>query len=240
MKNFIKGRWFPLAVALSILALAVVVGFLFGFRITYAPELENSWETVSAVASIIGSIGTIAAVWFAVLSSNMQNRLSQNQQEQNTGVSLYEKRVALLKKFYNGKYEDILIESQILFDEKIYSDIYKLFELNEKENIYSDFKEFYEERFKLVHPRKYKKFKKLYQQYWNSDCSPEIQEKIYILCDTFKLSFGEGFCIGRDATESVRDLDYRYLDTKYYETFHARILLHEQILGELEKEIKKV
>ena len=52
LKKFIKGRWFPLSVAV-VIALIVIIGMvLFGWRITYAPELENSWEATSAVASI--------------------------------------------------------------------------------------------------------------------------------------------------------------------------------------------
>lgn len=46
---------------------------LFGWRITYAPDLENSWDAVSAVAAwagivldIVGVVATFLAVWVAI------------------------------------------------------------------------------------------------------------------------------------------------------------------------------
>ncbi len=49
MKDFIKGRWFPLVVAIVCVAILAAFLFVSGFRVTYAPELENSWDAVSAV-----------------------------------------------------------------------------------------------------------------------------------------------------------------------------------------------
>ena len=65
MKKFVKSRWFSLAVAAVVLLVIVVAGFFFGFRITYAPELENSWNAISAMASWVGTIGTVSAIFAA-------------------------------------------------------------------------------------------------------------------------------------------------------------------------------
>lgn len=62
MKKFIKSRWFPLVMA----GVTLLVAFLLGFRITYAPELENSWEAISAVASWASVAVSAVAVWAAV------------------------------------------------------------------------------------------------------------------------------------------------------------------------------
>lgn len=84
MKAFIKGRWFPLVIAIvGILVIAFVMA-LFGWRITYAPELETSWECVSAIASVAGAVGTVAAVWFAIRVADKQNK-----------IALFEKRYAV-------------------------------------------------------------------------------------------------------------------------------------------------
>ena len=65
-RRFISSRWFPLAVACAALLAVLVVAFLLGFRITYAPELENSWEAISAVASWASVAVSAVAVWAAV------------------------------------------------------------------------------------------------------------------------------------------------------------------------------
>ena len=73
MKNFIKGRWFPLLVTILVVAAVAFVMALFGWRITYAPELENDWNAISAVATwtetivaVVSVIASFSAVWFAI------------------------------------------------------------------------------------------------------------------------------------------------------------------------------
>lgn len=74
--NFVKQKWFPLIAAIALLVLAagvVLVMALFGWRFTYAPELENSWDAISAcaswtgvVVSIIGVMASFIAIWYAI------------------------------------------------------------------------------------------------------------------------------------------------------------------------------
>ena len=66
MKSVVESKWFPLVVALLVLIIGIAVAFCCGFRITYAPELENSWEAISAVASWAGVAVSAVAVWAAV------------------------------------------------------------------------------------------------------------------------------------------------------------------------------
>lgn len=84
MKAFIKGRWFPLVVAVVGTVIIAFVMAWFGWRITYAPELETSWECVSAIASVAGAVGTVSAVWFAIRVADKQNK-----------IALFEKRYAV-------------------------------------------------------------------------------------------------------------------------------------------------
>lgn len=76
MKNFIKGKWFPLTAAFLIVAAVALVMAKFGWRITYAPELENSWAAISAVAAWVGAIGAVAAVFSAIYVANQQNKIA--------------------------------------------------------------------------------------------------------------------------------------------------------------------
>ncbi len=76
MKKFINGRWFPLAVVSVVVLIFAFVLFLCGFRITYAPELENSWDAISACAAWAGAIGSVAAVFSAIYVANRQNKIA--------------------------------------------------------------------------------------------------------------------------------------------------------------------
>lgn len=75
-KRFISNRCFPLVVACAALLAVLVVAFLLGFRITYAPELENSWNAISAMASWVGTIGTVSAIFAAIWVANRQNKIA--------------------------------------------------------------------------------------------------------------------------------------------------------------------
>ena len=88
MKNLIKKPWFSLLVAILIIAVVAFVMALFGWRITYAPDLENSWEAVSAVGTWAGAIGTVVAVFSAIYVAHRQNE-----------IALFEKRYTAYMKF---------------------------------------------------------------------------------------------------------------------------------------------
>ncbi len=72
------------AIAILVLAAGVVLTMvLFGWRFTYAPDLENSWDAISAVASwssvvvsIIAVCSSFAAVWFAIRVADKQNKIA--------------------------------------------------------------------------------------------------------------------------------------------------------------------
>lgn len=88
MKKFIKKRWFPLVVVIIGILVIGLILFLCGFRITYAPELDNSWEAVSAVASwvsvIMSFLAVMAAVWIPKRIADRQDK-----------IALFEKRYEL-------------------------------------------------------------------------------------------------------------------------------------------------
>ena len=95
MKKIWKSKWFPTIVAIAILVLAVLIWVimeLFGWRFSYAPELENKWEAVSAVASwvqviisILGVIASFVAIWFAI---QVPKKIADRQDR----IALFEKR----------------------------------------------------------------------------------------------------------------------------------------------------
>ncbi len=85
MKEFMKSRWFPLVA--TIICVAILAAFLFvnGFRITYAPELENSWDAISAVASWVGVVVSGLAIYYAV---QVPKKIADRQDK----IALFEKR----------------------------------------------------------------------------------------------------------------------------------------------------
>lgn len=76
MRKFVAGRWFPLALVLLIIGLILTSGFLFGFRITYAPDLNNHWDAISGVAAWVGTIGTMGAIFAAIWVADRQNKIA--------------------------------------------------------------------------------------------------------------------------------------------------------------------
>lgn len=88
MKKFIKGRWFPLAIAAIIVAALIIFLGCIGFRITYNPALESSWDAVSAFAAWSGVIMSFAAIVTAV-------RVPQKIADKQDKIALFEKRYDL-------------------------------------------------------------------------------------------------------------------------------------------------
>ncbi len=92
---FKKYRW--CFGAIFIIILLVIFLYCVGFRITYAPELETSWNAVIAFAnwgsvfvSLAGAIASFLAVWFAI---KVPKQIADKQNK----ISLFEKRY----KIYN-------------------------------------------------------------------------------------------------------------------------------------------
>lgn len=83
-KNFIKKPFLWLVV---IELLAAIILFLCGFRISYAPALENSWDAIAACASWAGVLASLAAILVAV-------RIPKVIADRQDKIALFEKRFA--------------------------------------------------------------------------------------------------------------------------------------------------
>lgn len=103
MKNFIKGRWFPLVAVLAAVLLVALVLFICGFRITYAPELESSWDAVSAVAAWGGVLASFIAIWFAI---QVPKKIADRQDK----ITLFEKRYEIYETLCTCYYFSTIIE----------------------------------------------------------------------------------------------------------------------------------
>lgn len=87
---------------LLVFVFVIVVLYRLGFRITYAPELEKSWNAVSAVATWAGVIASFMAIWFAI-------RVPKQIAEQQNKITLYEKRY----EFYYALSKCILLSNAL-------------------------------------------------------------------------------------------------------------------------------
>lgn len=70
-----------------------------GFRITYAPELENDWEAISACAAWAGAIGTVAVLIY----NHITIKLTQQSVQQAVDLQLYDKRQAVYDEIFKSK-----------------------------------------------------------------------------------------------------------------------------------------
>lgn len=77
----------PIFWLITIEIIAVIVLALFGFKITYAPALENNWNAISAVAAWAAVIVSIGAIYYAI-------RVPKKIAEEQNKIALFEKRFA--------------------------------------------------------------------------------------------------------------------------------------------------
>ena len=121
MKKFIKGRWFPTIVAIAIIVLVtgiVSIMMLFGWRFTYAPELETSWDAVSAVAAWAGVVASFSAIMVAIW---IPKKIADRQDK----IALFEKRYAVFTVFYKWYYlsQEILLYASNNDDYRSFYDV---------------------------------------------------------------------------------------------------------------------
>lgn len=124
MKKFITGRWFPLIAAISILASTagvVLIMIFFGWRFTYAPELETSWDAVSAVAAWAGVITSFIAIWFAI---RVPKKIANRQDR----ISLFEKRYQVYNLFMNlYATMNVLQNASSKLDNKVITQVFDMY-----------------------------------------------------------------------------------------------------------------
>lgn len=86
MKKFIKGKWFPLAIVAVVEVALLVFLYCNNFRVTYAPDLENSWDAVSSFAAwagvLLSFIAIMTAIWTPKKIADRQDK-----------IALFEKRM---------------------------------------------------------------------------------------------------------------------------------------------------
>ena len=78
-------------IVLLIFAICAVLYF-FGFRITYAPTLENSWDAISACAGWAGVVASAIAVFVAI---GIPKKIA----EQQNKIALFDKRYSAFNTF---------------------------------------------------------------------------------------------------------------------------------------------
>ena len=86
MLQKLKSKGFLCFVVVLCLGLVfLLLIYQMGFRITYAPDLENSWNAISATASWVSAIASFLAVWSAI-------QVPKQIAERQIKVDLFEKR----------------------------------------------------------------------------------------------------------------------------------------------------
>lgn len=113
MKKLLHKKWPYCILALAFLLFLIIVLFCLG---AYAPEIENRWEAISAVAAWAGVITSIAAVgasfaavWFAI-------RVPKEIAEQQNKIALFEKKYSVYSSLLLIKNFSGLINSECFKD----------------------------------------------------------------------------------------------------------------------------
>ena len=69
------------------IAFGLLLMYLLGFRITYAPRLENNWDSISAVGTWVSAIISIIAIIFAI---QVPEKIAAHQNK----IALFERRLS--------------------------------------------------------------------------------------------------------------------------------------------------
>lgn len=88
---------------------------LFGWRITYAPELGNNWDAVSGVAAWVGivvstlsAVASFMAIWYAIRVADKQNQIALFEKRYEC-FQCFEECVVLYKKLKSEPLERVII-----------------------------------------------------------------------------------------------------------------------------------
>lgn len=102
-----------------VLLLCIIMGVLYycGFRITYAPELNNNWNAISSCAGWAGVLVSGAAVFVAI---NIPKRIA----EQQNRIALFDKRYSAFNAltFLISAIKHILTNGGAIENKEIYLD----------------------------------------------------------------------------------------------------------------------
>src|SRR5699024_5008545 len=86
---------FPVIAAIAVFVLVtgvVLTMMLFGWRFTYAPELQNQWTAITAVATWAGVVVSICSVIASIIAIRAAIKVPQKIANQQNRISLFEKR----------------------------------------------------------------------------------------------------------------------------------------------------
>ena len=202
-KNLVHKKRFWIIAGVVVVCALVVWAYKAGWRITYAPELETSWECVSAIASVASAVGTVAAVWFAI-------RVPKKIAEEQNRIELFEKRYqvynALFK--FNILAHAILEYSQTSEQAINFFDAFSSSGISFGMKIKSTDKEKREERQKVFDSLfiESQKIGLIFQ-----DISPEIQNSVgtVLICVQMIINTSINVCFAKKA---VRNKDLKNLD----------------------------
>ena len=124
MKKLIRS---PITWTIIVVLILGIALYFCGFRITYAPQLENSWDAVSACASWASVVVAGFAIYYAIL---IPKKIAQEQNK----IALFEKRYEVFQLFErcfsfakaiekSESKDDLRKDCMILFDELKYEEL---------------------------------------------------------------------------------------------------------------------
>lgn len=105
------------AILITGLIVTFVTAYLTGWKIVYAPDLENDWEAISATATWVGAMGTVLVLWY----NHRSISLTQRSVQQAINLQLYEKRLELYTALSrDDAFKQAPLEVKIVYSETIY------------------------------------------------------------------------------------------------------------------------
>lgn len=163
-----------------------------------------------------------------------QLKESQHQQQQNTGIQLYQLRKDVIQKLSKEEYNEIYWDISLLFDDSIFNEFVSLTTKVQKLNMIQTYMSVFENHLKVeLGQNVFAKFQQLKADLNRQDITVASVEELYRFCDqyTFKQYF--------EPDNEIKTFDYRELSKEAIQLHSFVQAKHMDLFMKMQNFIKK-
>lgn len=163
-----------------------------------------------------------------------QLKESQHQQQQNTGIQLYQLRKDVIQKLSKEEYNEIYWDISLLFDDSIFNEFVSLTTKVQKLNMIQTYMSVFENHLKVeLGQNVFAKFQQLKADLNRQDITVASGEELYRFCDqyTFKQYF--------EPDNEIKTFDYRELSKEAIQLHSFVQAKHMDLFMKMQNFIKK-
>lgn len=163
-----------------------------------------------------------------------QLKESQHQQQQNTGIQLYQLRKDIIQKLSKEEYNEIYWDISLLFDDSIFNEFVSLTTKVQKLNMIQTYMSVFENHLKVdLGQNVFAKFQQLKADLNRQDTTVASGEELYRFCDQY--TFTQYF----EPDNEIKTFDYRELSKEAIQLHSFVQAKHMDLFMKMQNFIKK-